>query len=66
MNDDQPMSAELAQLKSEHRALDERIAELVAAGAADQLELARLKKQKLRLKDRIQQIADISTPDIIA
>ena len=65
MNDDDP-PLELQALKAEHRALDERIAALAADGAADQLELARLKKRKLRLKDQIQLIIDMGTPDIIA
>jgi len=68
MNDDEP-PVELQALKAEHRALDERIAALLAGGAAagaDQLEIARLKKRKLRLKDQIQQIIDSNTPDIIA
>ena len=63
---DQDGTAELELLRSEHRRLDEQIAELVASGSADQLELARLKKRKLRLKDQIQQIIDNSIPDIIA
>jgi hypothetical protein len=41
-------------------------ARLVAEGAIDQLELARLKRRKLRLKDQIQLILDSNTPDIIA
>ena len=65
MNDDDP-AAELEALRAEHRALDEQIAALSAAGATDQLELARLKRRKLRLKDQIQLILDSNTPDIIA
>lgn len=65
MNDDDP-DAEIAELKAEHRALDAEIEALIAAGTADQLELARLKKRKLHLKDRIQQLLDLRTPDIIA
>ena len=63
MNDD---SSELEALKAEHRRLDEEIASLIAAGESDQLELARLKKRKLRLKDQIQLIIDRNIPDIIA
>ena len=63
---DQDTTAELGLLRAEHRKLDEQIAELIAGGATDQLELARLKKRKLRLKDQIQQIVDSSIPDIIA
>jgi len=65
INDDQPVP-DLAALKAEHRRLDEQIAALVAEAGSDQLEVARLKKRKLRLKDQIQQIADSNIPDIIA
>ena len=50
----------------EHRRLDERIQALLADSTADQLAIARLKKQKLRLKDQIQLIVDSNIPDIIA
>jgi hypothetical protein len=66
VNDDESPAAELRALKAEHRALDARIAALSADGGADQLELARLKKRKLRLKDQIQRIADSNIPDIMA
>jgi hypothetical protein len=65
MNDDFP-PAELVQLKSEHRSLDEQIRALVECGGGDQLEVARLKKRKLRIKDQIQLVMDASVPDIIA
>jgi hypothetical protein len=65
MNDDDP-AAHLEALKAEHRALDGQIASLSGEGAVDQLELARLKRRKLRLKDEIQLILDSNTPDIIA
>ncbi len=65
MNDDEP-NGELQELRAEHRLLDAQIEALAAAGVGDQLELARLKKRKLRLKDRIQQLLDLSTPDISA
>ena len=65
MNDDHP-AAELEALKAEHRQLDALIAQLFADGVTDQLELARLKKRKLRVKDHIQQIANSNIPDIIA
>jgi hypothetical protein len=66
MNDDETAPEQLATLKGEHRALDEQIATLIAQGGADQLELARLKKRKLRLKDEIERLRDRSVPDIIA
>ena len=65
MNDDDPAGL-LEELKAEHRQLDEQIRAMAAEGAADQLELARLKKRKLRLKDQIQLIIDSNIPDIIA
>lgn len=65
MNDDHP-AAELEALRTEHRQLDEQIQALFADGATDQLELARLKKRKLWLKDQIQAIANSNIPDIIA
>ncbi len=63
MNDDGP---ELDTLKAEHRRLDREIAALDASADADQLEIARLKKRKLRLKDQIQMIVAGNIPDIIA
>ena len=57
---------ELEALKAEHRQLDDEIAILAADPASDQLEIARLKRRKLRLKDQIQLISDSNIPDIIA
>ena len=57
-------------LKVEHRDLDAAIAALTQAGEkngfGDQLQIARLKKRKLQLRDRIGQIEDELLPDIIA
>ena len=65
MNDDQP-PPEIEAMKAEHRRLDEEIRVLSEQGAVDQLELARLKRRKLRLKDQIQLVADSNIPDISA
>ena len=65
MNDDDP-GPQLEALKAEHRDLDERIRLLSAEPTGDQLELARLKRRKLLLKDEIQRLMDASVPDIIA
>ena len=65
MNDDDPREV-LALLKAEHRRLDEEIELLRFSGNCDQLELARMKKKKLALKDEIQQLSDRIVPDIIA
>lgn len=66
MNDDETALQQLAALKAEHRRLDEEIAGLIAEASTDQMELARLKKRKLRLKDEIERLRDRSVPDIIA
>jgi hypothetical protein len=65
MNDDDPREV-LTLLKAEHRRLDEEIELLRVSGNCDQLELARMKKKKLALKDEIQLISDRIIPDIIA
>lgn len=64
--DDHSPEQQLETLRSEHRRLDEQIAALTAQPSLNQLELARLKRRKLRLKDEIQLILDQNTPDIIA
>ncbi|HEY8434578.1 MAG TPA: YdcH family protein [Sphingomicrobium sp.] len=65
MINDNPVG-NLEALRSEHRELDERIRSLSSEPTGDQLELARLKRRKLMIKDRIQLILDSRTPDIIA
>lgn len=65
MNDDHP-AADLESLRAEHRDLDEQIRLLSSEPTGDQLELARLKRRKLMLKDQIQMIVDSNIPDIIA
>jgi len=65
MNDDHPQGM-LETLKAEHRQLDIRIQILSSEPTGDQLELARLKRRKLKIKDHIQLIVDSSIPDIIA
>ena len=56
----------LVELRAAHRALDERINQLVEEGYRNQLELQRLKKQKLALRDRIARLESDRLPDIIA
>jgi hypothetical protein len=65
MNDDDPRP-DLEALKAEHRRLDEEIKALSAEHGPDQLEIARLKRRKLQLKDQIQVISAAIIPDIIA
>lgn len=66
MKTDEVLRVELEVFRRQHRDLDEAIAALQEKGTGDQLTLKRLKKQKLRLKDRIALIEDRLTPDIIA
>lgn len=56
----------LEMLRIEHRDLDAAIDALSAAGQSDQLQIARMKKRKLKLKDQIALIEDYLIPDIIA
>ena len=60
------LNSKLAELVQEHRDLDAAIAALIATGANDQIQLTRLKKRKLQLKDQIARIEDDLLPDIIA
>ena len=64
--DIEALNAKLAALKAEHRDLDEVIARFAARAPVDQLELQRLKKRKLLLKDQITKIESELLPDIIA
>jgi len=63
---EEEMRKRLEALRIEHRDLDAAIDALTLAGSTDQLQIARLKKRKLRLKDQISQIEDYLIPDIIA
>jgi hypothetical protein len=65
-NDDVNYHEELTRLRQEHRDLDAAIAALQVSPAPDLLQLQRLKKRKLQLRDRIQFVEDQITPDIIA
>ena len=65
MNDD-GYQQQVEQLKIEHRELDDSIRALSAQTLIDQLQIARLKKKKLILKDRIMRLEDQLVPDIIA
>lgn len=60
------LHAQLSELLVEHRDLDDVIARLSESAASNQLQLVRLKKRKLILKDEIKRLQDILIPDIIA
>ena len=59
-------ASRLVRLRTEHRDLDSAIEALREMPAPDQLQLARLKKRKLRLRDEIALLEDQLIPDIIA
>ena len=62
----QILRLELEVLRGEHRDLDEAISALQEKVGSDRLTIQRLKKRKLRLKDKIVHLEDQITPDIIA
>jgi hypothetical protein len=64
--DESDLKAQLGRLRQEHRDLDAAIEALHNAPGADLLQVQRLKKRKLLLRDRIIRIEDQLTPDIIA
>lgn len=72
-DDDEPfddgeaaLRAQLAELRQEHQDLADSIEALAARPLADQLQIARLKRKKLALRDQIQKLEDQLMPDIIA
>jgi hypothetical protein len=65
MNDD-GLIQQLQALRIEHRDMDAAIAALLDNAIPDQLQIARLKKRKLLLKDKIAVLEDQLVPDIIA
>lgn len=64
--DEAVLQARLEHLRQEHRDLDDAIRALIDGTSTDQLQLARLKKRKLRLRDEIAMVEDQLVPDIIA
>ena len=60
------LKAKLAELHSEHRDLDDVIARIGETAPFDQIQLQRLKKRKLHLRDEITRIENLLLPDIIA
>ncbi len=64
--DESDLEQRLGVLRVEHRDLDDAIAALIASASVDQLQLARLKRRKLRLRDEIAAVEDQLIPDIIA
>ena len=63
---EEEMRGRLAMLRLDHRDLDTAIAALTEKDGPDKLQVARLKKRKLKLKDQIAMFEDYLIPDIIA
>ncbi len=63
---DEGYQRQLEALRMEHRDLDDAIAALALQTVPDQLQIARFKRKKLALRDRIGRLEDEVTPDIIA
>jgi len=66
MTDLEVLRRKLELLKVEHRDLDDVIARITEQRPFDQLQIQRLKKRKLMLKDQISKIESELLPDIIA
>ena len=66
MDEKSEQQARLAELKAQHRSLDDAITDMKAAPGHNQLEIQRLKKEKLALRDGIARLESILFPDIIA
>ena len=60
------MRFRIADLRQQHQDLDDAVAALQGGARPDQIQIARLKKKKLALRDQITQLEDQITPDIIA
>jgi hypothetical protein len=60
------MRRKLEELKTEHRDLDDAISALAGSSSQNHLQLQRMKKRKLVLKDQISQLENLLLPDIIA
>jgi hypothetical protein len=66
MSDVEELQSKLHDLTQEHRDLDDAIAALIEKGSFDQLQIQRLKKRKLQLRDLMTRLESMLYPDIIA
>ncbi len=64
--DEEDILEKIQQLRVQHRDLDDAISALIDGGTSDMIQIKRLKKQKLLLKDKITKLEDELLPDIIA
>lgn len=63
---DASLRSRIAMLRQEHQDLDDAVRALSAGAVPDMIQIARLKKKKLALRDQITVLEDRLTPDIIA
>ncbi len=66
MNSNDEIERRIIELQTEHRDLDDVINRLLLSHLHDQLQVQRLKKRKLQLKDQISYLGSLLVPDIIA
>ena len=66
MDDQETLNHRLAELESEHRDLDDVIDQIINSGSFNQIQVQRLKKRKLILKDEILRLRSTLIPDSIA
>jgi len=66
VSDQNAIRQKLEELQLEHRDLDDVIARLLESGTVDPMQIQRMKKRKLRLKDMIAKLEDDLIPDILA
>ncbi len=64
--DEDAIREHLTEIMQQHRDLDDAITAMAGAGSFDVLQLQRMKKRKLALKDEIEKYQSILVPDIIA
>lgn len=64
--DEEDILEKIQELRVQHRDLDDAISALITSGTSNMLQIKRLKKQKLLLKDKIAKLEDELLPDIIA
>jgi len=66
MTDKEALSEQLQDLRAEHRALDDQISQMLISGSFSNIDVQRLKKRKLAIKDEMVRLESRLLPDIIA
>ncbi|MBL28606.1 MAG: hypothetical protein CMM50_13755 [Rhodospirillaceae bacterium] len=66
MMDKETLSEQLSDLRAEHRALDDQIGHILVAGSFSNIDVQRLKKRKLAIKDQMLRLESALHPNIIA